>query len=385
MANQAEQFEVRPITVAERETAIDVCNRAFGFGVEGKPHFGRDWPYVWNDEHIADTWAAFEGDTMVGVVGAYKMTVRMGGETFRSCCLGQVGTPEEYRGRGVMSSILRRVTAVIDAECDFAWLGGDRMRYGRYGWAWGGTYHSCHTNAKYLPEALDESAVRAMDPERDGDMLREAVERMPFGINFDRKQFSQLLSINDVGGVMTDDAWVLFRGPLKRAGVSLGDGNPEAVAGLLAYLSQKATDEENPEGRIWFEAPPYDCSLARVALAHYATMERRSVGGFRLGDLQGYFERACHVVEPTLCGGSDELSLRNTDTGQTVRIQCADGKLSVDDKVGANVRELTTTQLSEAAFSPLPLDVVVPGLAANSPLRTVLRMPVYLPFSFYAM
>jgi len=114
-------------------------------------------------------------------------------------------------------------------------------------------------------------------------------------------------------------------------------------------------------------------------------MEQQQVGGFRLCDMAGYFQRARKVVEPTLAGGSDELSLRNTDTGQAVRILCKKGKLSVDDSLGPDVREMTTTELSEVVFSSLPLDVVLPGLAPNSPLRPLLRIPVYLPFSFYAM
>ena len=41
--------------------------------------------------------------------------------------------------------------------------------------------------------------------------------------------------------------------------------------------------------------------------------------------------------------------------------------------------------LSEIAFSRLPLDTVLPGLAASSPLRALFRTPVHLPFALYAM
>jgi len=378
-------FEVRQLTPKELPTAVDVANRAFGFSAEGDMEFLRDIPYVWNADRADNTWACFEGGEMIGVIGAYPFDVKMAGVSFRSACVGQVGTLPEWRGRGAMSTILRAVTAEMDTECDFTWLGGDRQRYGRFGWAFGGVKHWYTTNTRYLPDPPDGSTVRPMDPAVDGEMIWQYTQSMPYAIGFNRREFDQLLSIRDVGGVVSDGAWVVFRGPMTRPRVLLADGPTDRVAALMAHLSQQATGENNPDGGIAFEAGPYDSALARVALAHYASMEQQQVGGFRLCDMAGYFRRACRAVEPTLVGGSDELSLRNTDTGQAVRIVCENGKLSVDDHVGADVREMTTTQLSELVFSMLPLDVVLPGLAADSPLQALLRMPVYLPFGFYAM
>ncbi len=380
-----DEFRVEQIDPARRDEAIAVGNESFGFAPDGDSDFVRDWPYVWNDDGMDNTWACYVEGKMAGIVGAYPFEVKMAGVSFRSACVGQVGTLPAYRGRGVMSAILRRVTAVMDAEYDFTWLGGDRMRYGRYGWAFGGVKHCFRTNAKYLPDPPDESTVRPLEPGRDGDMVWRFTQDMPYGIGFDRREFDQLMSIRWVGGVVSDDAWVVYRGPAEHAYGMLADGPAEAVASLMAHLSQRAVADGDADGTIGFETGPYDCPLSRVAMGHYATMTLEHVGGFRLCDMQGYFRRACRAVEGTLTGGSDELSLRNTDTGQAVRIVCRDGKLSADDKIGRDVREMTTTQLSEAVFSALPLDVVLPGLAASSPLRALLRMPIYLPFGFYAM
>lgn len=382
----ANKFEIVRMKPGQQADVAAVANSAFGFGGEGSMDFMRDWPYLWNDERADNYWLAVADGKIVACVGSYPLTVRVAGASFRSACVGQVGTLPEWRGQGAMSAILRAVTAEMDGgEYDFTWLGGDRQRYGRFGWAFGGVKHWCTTNAKYLPDPPDASTVRAMDPKRDGEMIWQYTQSMPYAIGFNRREFEQLLSIRDVGGVVSDGAWVVFRGPMKRPRVLLADGPTDRVAALMAHLSQQATGENNPDGGIAFEAGPYDSALARAALAHYASMEQQQVGGFRMCDMAGYFSRACGAVQPAIAGGSDELSLRNTDTGQAVRIVCENGKLSVDDHVGTDVREMTTTQLSEVAFSMLPLDVVLPGLVADSPLRALLRMPVYLPFGFYAM
>jgi len=382
----ADKFEIVRMKPGQQADVAAVANAAFGLGGEGSMDFLRDWPYLWNDDRADNYWLAVADGKIVACVGSYPLTVRMAGASFRSACVGQVGTLPEWRGRGAMSTILRAVTAEMDGgEYDFTWLGGDRMRYGRYGWAFGGVKYTFGTNAKYLPAPPDGSTVRAMDPKGDGEMIWQYTQSMPYAIGFNRCEFNQLLSIRDVGGVVSDEAWVVFRGPMTRPRVLLADGPTDRVAALMAHLSQQATGDKNTDGGIVFEAGPYDSALTRVALAHYASMEQQQVGGFRLCDMAGYFRRACRAVEPTLAGGSDELSLRNTDTGQAVRIVCENGKLSVDDHVGADVREMSTTQLSELAFSTLPLDAVLPVLAADSPLRALLRMPVYLPFGLYAM
>ena len=379
-------FEVRQLTPEELPAAIDVANRAFGLSAEGDMEFGRDIPYVWNADRADNTWGCFEAGELIGVIGAYPFDVKMAGVSFRSACVGQVGTLPEWRGRGAMSTILRAVTAEMDGgEYDFTWLGGDRRRYGRFGWAFGGVKHWHTTNTRYLPDPPAASAARPMDPAGDGERIWRYTQAMPYAIGFSRREFDQLLSIRDVSGLVRDDAWVLCRGPVKSPRALLADGPTDAVAELLACVARDASEAGNEGGDISFEAPPCDCALSRAALKHYRTMETQQIGGFRLCDMAGYFEKACRIVEPTLPGGTDEITLRNTDTGRSVHVACRDGSFGVDDLPGGRVVEASTTGLSEIVFSRLPLDTVLPGLSADSPLRALLRMPVYLPFSLYAM
>ena len=379
-------LNVRQLTPAELPAAIDVANRAFGFGDGDGFEFLRDIPYVWNADRADNTWGCFEGDTLLGVIGAYPFDVKMGGVSFRATCVGQVGTPAENRGRGVMSSLLTAATATMTADVDFAWLGGDRQRYGRYGWAFGGEQPWYATNARYLPDPPDASTVRPMDPAVDGEMIWRYTQAMPYAIGFSRHEFDQLLGIHDVTGIVSGDAWVLCRGPAATPRVLLGDGPTQSVAGLLACLVRDAVAAGNETGDIHFEAEPADCALSRVALKCYRTMTTREIGGFRLCSLAGYFEKLCRMVGESIPGGSDEITLRNTDTGQSVHILCRDGALSAAAGEGGDrVVVGDTHDLSEIAFSRLPLDTVLPGLAAGSPLRTLFRTPVYLPFALYAM
>ncbi len=382
-----DELHVRQITADQRDEAIALANESFGFGPahDNDRSFGTGWPYLWHDGRIDNTWACFVDGNMAGIVGVYPMPVTMAGVSFRSACVGTVSTLPAYRGRGVMSAILSRVTAVMDTEYDFTWLGGDRERYGRYGWAFGGGKLCYRTNAKYLPDPSAESSVRPIDMDRDGDMVWQFTQEMPYGIGFTREELDLMMSIDWIGGVVSDDAWVVYRGPDARPYGMLADGPTDSVAALFAHLSQRAIADGDEAGTVGFEAGPYDCPMSRMAMKHYSTMDAQQVGGYRMCDMAGYFRLACQAAQPTVIGGSDELSLRNTDTGQAVRIMCQNGKLSVDDVAGSDVRELTTTQISEVVFSMLPLDVVLPGLAASSPLRALLRMPVYLPFGFYAM
>ena len=381
----SETFEVRQVTPAELPTATAVANRAFGFEPGGDFEFKRNIPYVWNADRADNTWAAFDGDEMLGVIGAYPFEVKMAGVSFRATCVGQVGTPAEHRGRGVMSALLTAATAKMDDDVDFAWLGGDRQRYGRFGWAFGGDRYWYTTNTRYLPDPPDASTVRAMDPAVDGEMIWQHTQAMPYAIGFSRHEFDQLLGIHDVTGLVSGDAWILCRGSAAHPRALLADGPAETVAGLLACLARDAAADDNKGGEFGFETPPCGCTLAQVAASHYCTMEVSQVGGLRLCGMRGYFEKACRIVEPMLSGGDDDIAFENTDTGQFVRIVCRGGKLSVDDQPSRCTVTSNTTGLSEIVFSRVPLEAFFPEMRPDWPFRHLFRMPVYLPFTLYAM
>jgi predicted N-acetyltransferase YhbS len=210
---------VRKARVSDRDGLLALINRAFT--PEGKPlrDFQREIPYV------------FERDgRIVGCIGLYPYDVTVGGVTFRGAGVGQVATAPEARGQGVMSALLKAVSAAAD-RLDFAWLYGDRLRYGRYGWTRGGEVMLYQTFNKYLPEPADSSQVRSIDMEREFAFVREKLLAQDGFPRLTDEELRLLLSSHHYAGRRLGGAYIVT----NREGdhVHCAGGDPDELAQLL--------------------------------------------------------------------------------------------------------------------------------------------------------
>lgn len=377
----ADDYEVRRAAADEAEAALHVIDTAFA-------RDGRKWdcrrelPYLWNEDRVSDHWLCLREGRIVGVIGSYPFTVRLAGVDFRSAGVGQVSTLPEERGRGVMSRLLKAITAEMDdGRYDFTWLWGDPRRYGRFGWARGGVTYRFETFDKYLPEPPPASEVRELNPDEHAERIFDYTMAQPCTVHFTRREFGQLLGKPDLTRIGYRDAWAVFSPSKTCPTVLLADGPDDQVAALLAHLARQVR-QDGDGWKVAFIAGPFDCALNRVARDCRWHMQVTPSANLRICDLAAYFEKACAAVQGSVPGGSDELSLRNSDNGQEVRIECRDGRLAVRREAGPDAHELSTLAISEAVFGLLPLETVLPGVRADSPLRVLLRMPVHVNHLF---
>lgn len=108
------------------------------------------------------------GKRLVGAIGIYPMTLRIGTATITVGGIGSVATHKSVRGRGIMSVMLRRMLEVMrEEDYDVSWLGGDRFRYRNYGWDFGGRRMFLHIRQKdlvrYYPQLPAVRLVRGAD------------------------------------------------------------------------------------------------------------------------------------------------------------------------------------------------------------------------------
>jgi len=373
----AGQFEVRHARIEELDEIVRVVDTAFSHG-RRQYDFRAEVPHVWNEDRVSDHWVCLDGGRIVGVVGVYPFTVRMAGVEFRAAGIGQVATLPEVRGRGAMSGILKAAAAEMDdGRYEFTWLWGDRQRYGRYGWACGGTSYHVETYDRYLPEAPPAEDVAELDPDEHLDRVHDFAMAQPYSVSYSRREFRQVLGKPDVALLGFRAAWAMLNPNPEHPEVMLADGPEDDLLGILAHLAAKAR-QGGSGWRVGVAIGPFDCALARAARRCYWKMEVRTSANFRVCDMSAFFRRIAQIVEPTLAGGTDELSLCNTDNGQEVRIVCRDGRFTVEPRAGADARRLGTAQISEAAFGLLPLDVTLPGLPPGSPIRRLFGVPAYV-------
>lgn len=376
-----DQFVVRQMHKEERPAVIELVNTSFSFGQNKNRDFLRDYPYVWNDDRISNSWICLLDDKIISLVGVYPFEIRMAGVDFRTAFIGQVATLPEYRGQGIMSRIFQTVLEHLDSgQYDFAGLSGNRQRYNRFGWAPGGQKYVFETTLDCLPLPPDESEIRQLESREDVEKLWKHMQSLPYSVHYTRHELQQFLNIPVVITAAYRDARVVCFKESGSFNVVVADGSEDNVAAIMAYLLHKANAEDPNITRIYLSAGPYDYLLSRVALRYYLTMKQNIAASFRICDMKSYFEKAARIATPSLPGGTDEISFRNTDNGQEVRLACENRKITVEPAAGQNVREMTTTEISRTVFSMLPLDLALGGIKPNSPIRTLLRIPAYIPF-----
>lgn len=126
-------FALRNERPGDWPSIIEVMHAAFGHTPDQwafmypalyGPMRGKSYPHI----------VAEEDGRLLGSLGIYPDVLRVGRARLRNGGLGAVATIPEARGRGVMSALLTEANRqMVRSGTDVSLLGGDRLRYARYG------------------------------------------------------------------------------------------------------------------------------------------------------------------------------------------------------------------------------------------------------------
>lgn len=88
-------------------------------------------------------------------IGSFYNDMIVADEPFKTCCIGNVAVGKDYRGNGYMKELLRlSVDAMAENGTDIAYLGGQRQRYGFFGFETAGTSYNFGFSGKALKHSL---------------------------------------------------------------------------------------------------------------------------------------------------------------------------------------------------------------------------------------
>jgi len=331
------------------------------------------------EARIGDHWVIEDDGRLVSAIGFYPHRFRWGGVEFEVAAVGQVCTDPERRGGGHMTALLRHILPLADA-CDFVWLDGDRLRYGRYGWAPGGLRYGFGFGARNLPAPPPADAVEVCDVADCAADLAAALESAPQALLFAPGETAALFRAGrgrDFRVARLGRSRIAF----NRAGDTVvhGEGDEAELALLLSARLAARTAAAPAGSKPGLEAfcgpdpsPWLDCCSRR-----FAWVWRTVSDSFRVGALERFCRRACRAAQPRVSAGDGALALRNADNGQTVVLECRGGRLSARAaRPDEPCRELTTQQLSEFFFGVCPPETVLPDYPPDSPFRRVFPLPL---------
>ena len=127
--------EINRLQASDFEEALDMLNFSFGF-----PHpknFETLLPalYKAEDEHMSWNWAVRENGRIRAIVGAFPLAWQLGETTLRISGIGGVSCHPRARNQGYMQQLMSHAVASMRAEgYHLSYLGGQRQRYGYYGY-----------------------------------------------------------------------------------------------------------------------------------------------------------------------------------------------------------------------------------------------------------
>ena len=116
----------------EWQEILDVSHAAFG---RDKTFFPHNWPHTYPDKTAAEWFVVCEdAGKIVGTINQTPVTVDVCGVRLKAVGIGGVGVLESARLRGAMSAMLKASNAEQrEAGTVLGFLGGERLRYRRYG------------------------------------------------------------------------------------------------------------------------------------------------------------------------------------------------------------------------------------------------------------
>jgi predicted N-acetyltransferase YhbS len=127
--------EVVQLTGAEFDEAMEFLDGVFG---EHRPHdFATLLPSIYQptDEDMACNHAVREDGVLRAVVGLFPIDWQVGDRTLKVGGIGGVSTHPSVRGKGYMQLLMKHcVEKMREEDYHLSWLGGQRQRYGYFGY-----------------------------------------------------------------------------------------------------------------------------------------------------------------------------------------------------------------------------------------------------------
>lgn len=129
-------MEIRWLSEKDYDKLLETLNYTFGTLHNKTVDFLNEQPKMWvrDDERMSKHLGAFDGEVLAAVVGMYHLPCVVGGEKLDFYTTGNVATRPEYEGQGLFTKLFSSIMdELYKRGADGARLGGQRARYGRYG------------------------------------------------------------------------------------------------------------------------------------------------------------------------------------------------------------------------------------------------------------
>jgi predicted acetyltransferase len=140
----------------EWKSLVKLLNHAFPNDIP----FDKTWPHttlIKCKDDLKGHLVIKDKGRVVSHVGIFPLKAVIGDSVINIAGIGGVSTYKSYRGRGFMKMLLNRSIEIMKKEkYDISWLGGDRRRYGNFGWENGGAVYKFFITERSIKDICTE-------------------------------------------------------------------------------------------------------------------------------------------------------------------------------------------------------------------------------------
>lgn len=308
---------IRQATLQDYPQLMQLINLTFF--ADGTSNFCEFLPNVYCDPQIATRHAylAFDGPTLIGHLGVYPLRLKIApGRELSAGGIGAVATHPQYRGRGSMTLLLNAAIAGMqDAGYDVSVLGGDRLRYARFGWEVAGRKLEWFVDDRIVRAGREQGtsplSMVAFDPARhlnavldawNSDVCGTVHTPASFAGIMRRKQWTtQLLSDWSGPGPVP---FVTYQRAGGRLSIEKLIGPPDLLLSMLRHLC--CTLEPKVE-QIVVHCPALDHPVARLAIQAGSSFSQSCACQLRIMNVQRTADKL--GVSPDSLAGLDPCAI----------------------------------------------------------------------------
>ncbi|HOX38808.1 MAG TPA: GNAT family N-acetyltransferase [Candidatus Brocadiia bacterium] len=321
-----------------------------------------------------------EAGRVCGVVGLFPIAIRTDEAVLKVGGIGGVCSIPEFRGRGLMSAQLNNIIQVMREEkYDVSVLGGDRYRYGNYGWEnWGRNYNFNLSARRVTDKPTDGVKIRKLE-RGDGTLPKlkkaqaglrcRAIRSHSYWTRLFERTVLQAWTATGPGGSF---GYVIASRKGENRGIHEFAGDPARVDDIMLHLLRnEGCDSLSVSHPAW--GSPYMPTLIRRSSGWSVS----ALGMLRVINFRAVIEKYLPVIERTAAekGVKGKVSFTLKDTGDAFTLNVGK-QCGISESKGGVALELDARESARLLFGMHPVEYALDVSAAPF-LARIFPLPLW--------
>ena len=167
--------KIRSLKKSEYQKTMRFLENAYGHSYN---YFALVYPTCWREENFSpeNISVITEDNKIVSLIRLFPQNFIVGENKIKTGGIGSVATDPEARGKGYMAKLLNyNIERMKEKGCAISVLGGDRYRYGNFGWENGGRQINLNITSRSLKKAGIKPSNKVKRYQGEKEILKEII------------------------------------------------------------------------------------------------------------------------------------------------------------------------------------------------------------------